>query len=709
MKIEKNEFMVEKSNVSNTLDFGIKNPEIIFDILCNRLYKNELKTAIQEYMCNAMDSHIEAGKNDLPITIVLPTIVEQTLQIIDYGVGISPDRMESVFVYLGESTKRSTDDLVGGFGLGAKIGFSYTDVFTIITIFNKIKYTYLAFIGDSGIGQCDLLSEEKTSEENGTTISLNIKKSDIKSTHQWVNYHSLFWDITPNIINNDHFESYNYKYNFIKIKNCDILDRTNANPYSFDQTVYVVYNGIIYDNIELSTIMSFDAFKNIKEKSYIFFVHCKTGEIDIAVNRESLQYTSKTINAIKFKLMEVINYININIDTISKQSDNVFDFYEKIKMYPYYKLINNYIVIYNNVEFIINNNILFDYSKYNLTLYELYINNDSFYSSIKRVRHIILSQKRIIFKDDTNKNLPRKQLKQFLMNNDMSNNFLLLSGDFLFDQTDNDPVTTEYNKNLLDFLMKNCILLSDIKKQYSGTKIFQKKISDKKYYTYSYSGQRHTFKLRHLLYHNVIYVYIPNSRQNSYINYLICNSNIQLYNKIKNTNYQLLILPKLSIDCISDNDNFINYNDISAEIISTVANNISVDIIGLNIPIFNWTEYNIIKSISNSVKDVTEIHDIKIQKLLKLINRYRNKHKFDIPHIPHNSMNEYQHAISMHVYKKMLRISKVLNKKHENKHQELCRYISSTYPLLNIIFKYDIHDNINSIVEYLNLMYDKQQ
>jgi len=115
MKLNRNVNVVEKSNDFQSAKFGIKNPAIIFDILCNKLYKNPLKTLIQEYMSNARDSHREAGCSDKPIKVILPTYIDPHIKIIDYGVGISPERMSTVFIFLGESTKNIDNVQTGGF------------------------------------------------------------------------------------------------------------------------------------------------------------------------------------------------------------------------------------------------------------------------------------------------------------------------------------------------------------------------------------------------------------------------------------------------------------------------------------------------------------------------------------------------------------------------------------------------------------------
>ena len=83
------------------------------------MYAYPIRTLCQEIMCNARDAHIEVGKRDLPIEVILPSEADLHIRFRDFGPGISPDRMVGVFLLYGSSTKRDSNEQVGGFGLGA--------------------------------------------------------------------------------------------------------------------------------------------------------------------------------------------------------------------------------------------------------------------------------------------------------------------------------------------------------------------------------------------------------------------------------------------------------------------------------------------------------------------------------------------------------------------------------------------------------------
>jgi len=138
----------------------------IFDLLRSKIYSDPIGSICREVTCNARDSMREAGKANIPIEITLPTYLSPMLHIKDNGVGISPDRMENIFVKYASSTKRNDNTQTGAFGIGAKTPFAYSDTFSIVTNFNSIKYTYSAFIDETKVGKIALIDKIPTDDIN---------------------------------------------------------------------------------------------------------------------------------------------------------------------------------------------------------------------------------------------------------------------------------------------------------------------------------------------------------------------------------------------------------------------------------------------------------------------------------------------------------------------------------------------------------------
>lgn len=120
------------------IDFGISDDPAFFQILSSSLYKDPMLAMVRETICNAWDAHIDAGI-DTPIEI---TLNDDHLIIKDFGKGIPDDLIGPIYAVYGASTKKNDGRQTGGFGLGCKSPFSYTDHFEVTSCNNGVKTIY---------------------------------------------------------------------------------------------------------------------------------------------------------------------------------------------------------------------------------------------------------------------------------------------------------------------------------------------------------------------------------------------------------------------------------------------------------------------------------------------------------------------------------------------------------------------------------------
>src|SRR6185436_18340980 len=139
------------SNVGTTGEFKIRNSAKAFKILSDGLYSNKIRAIVRELSCNAVDSHVGAGKQDVPFEVHLPTILEPYFAVRDFGMGLDGDSVVNIYTTYFESTKTNSNDFIGALGLGSKSPFSYTENFTVTAIKDGTKRIYSAFINDVGV------------------------------------------------------------------------------------------------------------------------------------------------------------------------------------------------------------------------------------------------------------------------------------------------------------------------------------------------------------------------------------------------------------------------------------------------------------------------------------------------------------------------------------------------------------------------------
>jgi len=228
MKVKKNTGeKTEMVGVEKKMEFSIDTSnQMIVSILRDKLYSNKIAAVCREVASNSRDANREAGKGDVPITIKMTQgtsiLGDNSLNISfkDSGIGISPDRIENVFLKYGSSTKRNTNTQTGGFGIGAKTPFAYSKEFLISTVSDyngkRMKHVYQAIIlSENGLESSQLIavSEELTTEETGTEIIVPINEDDRPEFEQECVKATVLWNVRPELYG---FKSVNFPKMFIR-------------------------------------------------------------------------------------------------------------------------------------------------------------------------------------------------------------------------------------------------------------------------------------------------------------------------------------------------------------------------------------------------------------------------------------------------------------------------------------------------------------
>jgi hypothetical protein len=292
---------IESSGITTSQSFGIETNAKAFKALSDNLYSNKIGSLVREICSNAKDSHTEAGYPERPFTVHLPCSLEPWFSVQDTGVGMSQEQIFKVFAIYFSSTKDSSNCSIGGYGIGAKTPFVYTDSFTIESVFNGKLGTYTAFLGQDGSPQISLFQEIPTDQPNGVTVKVpTLKSADHGTFHQELKAQLKFFEPKPTVINGGtfKFEALNFKPGFescgIRLLESQTLRRlwavSGGVSYPVDLPLLTV-NGALNQYAKLVNAFN----QNI-------ILDFPIGSLDLALSRESLSYTVKTSNAIVLKL-----------------------------------------------------------------------------------------------------------------------------------------------------------------------------------------------------------------------------------------------------------------------------------------------------------------------------------------------------------------------------------------------------------------------
>lgn len=165
--------------------FGITDSAVFLHNLSDTLYSDKLLACIREPICNAWDAHVEAGIADTPIEI---TITGNEVIVKDFGKGISIEEFPKVYGIYGYSSKQNDINQTGGFGLGCKAPFAYTESFTVTSAHAGTKTIY-ALNKSSIIGGKPSISKmaEVPTEESGLTVTIPMQTSNMDAEPKTTN------------------------------------------------------------------------------------------------------------------------------------------------------------------------------------------------------------------------------------------------------------------------------------------------------------------------------------------------------------------------------------------------------------------------------------------------------------------------------------------------------------------------------------------
>lgn len=177
-------------------------------VLSENLYSDGIGSLIREYTTNALDAQREA-KVDGPIHVnLVKKDGKFVFSVQDFGMGLSPDRIENTFSKYLASTKEASNDQLGYYGLGSKSALAYRDSFTVVSVYEGVEYKYLMFRGEEGT-QLSLMDMNDTDAHNGVTIEVILKEEDDyeifleKMKRQLAYFEGVFFNTEYDDISND--------------------------------------------------------------------------------------------------------------------------------------------------------------------------------------------------------------------------------------------------------------------------------------------------------------------------------------------------------------------------------------------------------------------------------------------------------------------------------------------------------------------------
>jgi hypothetical protein len=176
--------------------FTIKASGKAFRILIDGIYSNKILAPVRELMSNAFDAHSEAGNPETAFDVIVPTTMDPTFGVRDYGTGMTHEQVMGLYTTLFDSSRESSNNAVGMLGLGSKSPFAYTDSFTVSSYDGSDKRTYMAYI-QSDVPMISLVGTVPSTASRGLDVRFPVKQSDVGSFIDAVRSVALGFDVYP--------------------------------------------------------------------------------------------------------------------------------------------------------------------------------------------------------------------------------------------------------------------------------------------------------------------------------------------------------------------------------------------------------------------------------------------------------------------------------------------------------------------------------
>ena len=286
----------------------------LFHMLSNTLYSNKPAAIIRELCSNAYDSHIMADKPGAAIKIIAPTLESPELVIQDQGIGLTAsEAKDTILCYLG-SNKDTSDEFIGGWGIGSKSPFAYSKNYTVVCVKAGVRAEFMCWKDEHGLPKSALVSEDPTSDPDGVEMRVPVESRDVTKFNttlreylDWTNY-----NVVVKVA--DRETSVRKTEQRISLELFDIEIRKSKDQYKGE--VRLVYGGYSYemsDCIESGDDLH-DEFQKLMRYSnagYDVLVVAKIpGTVTFNMNREELEQTDKTKAFIRQAVMYLVGVVD---------------------------------------------------------------------------------------------------------------------------------------------------------------------------------------------------------------------------------------------------------------------------------------------------------------------------------------------------------------------------------------------------------------
>jgi hypothetical protein len=301
-----------ESQDSIGMSLDLDSAQILMQMLSKNLYSDSIGSTIREWSSNALDSHRRV-ESDKPIIVSFTRNSSDNYEfsVEDFGLGLDADDVTNVISKYGKSTKRTSNNELGMFGLGFKSGLAYSSSFYFICRKDGVERKYMMYEGED-VNTIDLLYEQPTTESNGVKMILPVKWQDrsdfiTKINEQLAYFENVYFNVEG--INNDFLIHRNEIFQFSE------LSKQNELHICLDNVYYPLdFTKLGIDKINIPVALRFSLSDGLFPTP----------------NRETLHYNKDSKQVILDKIAKLADYM------IDKYNESITDTTNIKEVFEYY-------------------------------------------------------------------------------------------------------------------------------------------------------------------------------------------------------------------------------------------------------------------------------------------------------------------------------------------------------------------------------------
>lgn len=316
-----------------TFEYGIGDMAALQKVARQKMYSDPQAAIVREYLSNCIDAQRKRAStypdSGFAHSTSLITIKYEDGQIsfIDRGVGISQRGMVENFASYYGSSKRDSNDEIGGFGLGCKTAFSdpNRDSFTVDTVYQDdsgIRWRYITYhyVNERGLTAFAEVSHTETTDDLGTAIILPIQEDDLQTFANNLRRVCQYWPEKPTVIGLHEFDELSNERSDGEVGFVWSERKPVASGDGWEVDEATVGIDIVIDSIPYRL----EAWRvGLSDDSVSLSLFFKTGEIPVTSTRETLDYGSEeTARLIKDRIRSITENA---VEELSKKFEEGLD------------------------------------------------------------------------------------------------------------------------------------------------------------------------------------------------------------------------------------------------------------------------------------------------------------------------------------------------------------------------------------------------